>query len=273
MNNLKVIKSLKQYHQYCSELERLTSLVENTGKDNEMIELLTLLIDKWDEEHNEATDINPVEMLSHLMKIHEINANELSKKSGVDKTVLSKILNFKKGFSKEVIRTLSEYFKVNQEVFNKPYQLIDNTEIKTPFKGTLTRIIQAVDKKEEIVDSLRIIPSKKSISISVTTLELRSKDDEDLILYIPSLKLYGKSKTHRKAKDHLDQEVERVLKGLLKLSTTKLILELKRLGWKQNKIKTKNFSNSYIDNDGALKGFDIPVEDKIIQKKSELFAV
>src|SRR5688572_7037132 len=123
MDNLKVIKSLEQYHDYCNELERLAFIEETSTEVEERIDLLTVLIEKWDKEHSTIQEINPVEMLKQLMEMNELSAIELSKATGIDKTVLSKVLNYKKGFSKDVIRILSNYFKVNQEAFNKPYLL------------------------------------------------------------------------------------------------------------------------------------------------------
>jgi hypothetical protein len=41
----------------------------------------------------------------------------------VSEGLVSDILKYKKGFSKESIRVLSEYFKVGQEAFNRPYSL------------------------------------------------------------------------------------------------------------------------------------------------------
>lgn len=42
---------------------------------------------------------------------------------GVSKGLISDILNYKKGLSKEMIRLLSAEFKVSQEAFNRPYIL------------------------------------------------------------------------------------------------------------------------------------------------------
>jgi HTH-type transcriptional regulator/antitoxin HigA len=47
---------------------------------------------------------------------------------GISKSYVSEILNYKKGFSKSVIRLLSTYFKVSQEAFNRSYAL-KSTEI------------------------------------------------------------------------------------------------------------------------------------------------
>lgn len=75
--------------------------------------------------------------------------------------------------------------KVNQELFNKTYELTGITEeVQKPFKSMLKKVKHFRDKSYEVQDSLRIIPSKKSISISVNILELKSKADKDLEYYI-----------------------------------------------------------------------------------------
>ncbi len=163
MNNLKVIKSIKQYHEYCDELERLNSLKPISAEKEERIDLLTVLIEKWDEEHSDSADLHPVEMLKQLMEMHDLIPIELSQNTGIDKTVLSKILNFKKGFSKEVIRILSGYFKVNQEAFNKPYTLTESNEkaIKK-FKSTLYPKMPITKSKKSF--SLKTANKKKALT-------------------------------------------------------------------------------------------------------------
>jgi len=130
MNTLKVIKTIDQYYQYCDELESLNAKKHITAENEERAELLTVLIEKWDEEHHPSADIHPVELLKQLMEMHDLHASELARKTGIDKTVLSKIMNHKKGFSKDIIRALATYFKVNQEAFNKPYSLEDSKVVE-----------------------------------------------------------------------------------------------------------------------------------------------
>ncbi len=140
MNTLKVIKSIEQYHEYCDELERLNSLIPIATENEDRIDLLLVLIEKWDDEHDTSEDIHPVEMLKQLMEMHDLSASELSKNTDINKTVLSKILNYKKGFSKDIIRVLSDYFKVNQEAFNKPYALSESDEkVPAKLKSTLKK--------------------------------------------------------------------------------------------------------------------------------------
>ena len=61
-----VIKNENQYNQYCNLLEEFLNQHEESSSDE--IELLTLLIEKWDEEHNSFGELNPVELLKKLME-------------------------------------------------------------------------------------------------------------------------------------------------------------------------------------------------------------
>lgn len=58
------------------------------------------------------------------LKEHNLKAKDLIEMLGVSKGLVSDILNYKKGMSKEIIRKLSEHFKLSQEAFNRPYPLI-----------------------------------------------------------------------------------------------------------------------------------------------------
>ena len=123
MNQLKytVIKSEQQYQAYCNSLEKL--IIANESDNQDEIELLTLLIEKWDEESNVFNDLDPIEILKSLMSEHNLKAKDLVNILQVSKGTISKILNYQKGISKENIRKLSNYFKVSQEAFNRSYLL------------------------------------------------------------------------------------------------------------------------------------------------------
>ncbi|MBB5395157.1 HTH-type transcriptional regulator/antitoxin HigA [Mucilaginibacter sp. AK015] len=88
------------------------------------IDLLTLLIETYDEEHNSFTELDPIALLRSLMTDHHLKAQHLVDLLGVSKGYISDILAYKKGLSKEVIRKLSAHFKMRQEAFNRPYPLV-----------------------------------------------------------------------------------------------------------------------------------------------------
>jgi HTH-type transcriptional regulator/antitoxin HigA len=58
------------------------------------------------------------------MTENKIKAVELAKTLDISKSLLSDILNYRRGLSKEVIRKLADRFKLSQEAFNKPYKLV-----------------------------------------------------------------------------------------------------------------------------------------------------
>lgn len=119
----KVIRSKMQYDKYCKVLEALLDLGSKKKLVEEEIDLLTLLIEKWDEEHNTFNEADPIRLLHSFMEDHQMKAKDLVNLLGVSKGYVSDILHYKKGLSKEVIRKLAERFKVSQEAFNRPYKL------------------------------------------------------------------------------------------------------------------------------------------------------
>jgi HTH-type transcriptional regulator/antitoxin HigA len=118
------IKTPEQYNKYCNILEWLVQ--KDDDKNQEEIELLIILIEKWDDEHNTFEESKPVELLKSLMKENNLKAKDLADILDLSKGTISKILNYHKGLSKTTIQKLSEYFKISQEAFNRPYHLINN---------------------------------------------------------------------------------------------------------------------------------------------------
>lgn len=116
-----VIKTEEQYNNYCNILENL--IQEASPALDDEIELLTLLIEKWDSANSTFNDLDPVQLIKSLMQENALKAVGLAKILGLSKGTVSKILNYQKGLSKETIRKLSEYFQVSQEAFNRPYKL------------------------------------------------------------------------------------------------------------------------------------------------------
>ena len=119
----KVIKSKGQYKDYTNILEELVSADLKSKEMKDEIELLTVLIEKWDIENGTFDDVDPITLLQSLMEERNLKAKDLVEILGVSKGLVSDILNYKKGLSKEIIRTLSTYFKISQEAFNKSYTL------------------------------------------------------------------------------------------------------------------------------------------------------
>ena|SRR5580658_3969491 len=126
----KIIKSDVQYSKYCDKLKELADIKKKSKEINDEIELLSLLIKKYDDEHNTFDDADPIEILKSLMKDYKIKAVDLATMLEVSEGLVSDMLKYKKGLSKETIRILSDRFKLNQEAFNRPYELKNSVDTK-----------------------------------------------------------------------------------------------------------------------------------------------
>ena len=108
---------------YCALLEELIFYGMKDRETKDKIALLELLIEKWEKENLLIADIDPIQLLLSLMEEHELKAKDLVQIIGKSKGFISDILHYKKGISKDVIRSLAGYFKIDQEGFNRPYKL------------------------------------------------------------------------------------------------------------------------------------------------------
>ena len=162
-----VIKNKEQYTDYCNLVEQLLSKPNPTMEDENEIELLTTLIEVWDEKHSTIKQLDPVQLLRSFIKEHKLKPGATMKIMGItSRGHYSEIMNYQKGFSKEVIRKLAGYFKVSQEAFNRPYALK-----KPQFKATaqpaipVKRVVKAV--ANDSISKSR--PAKRSKAVKKTT--------------------------------------------------------------------------------------------------------
>ena len=126
-----IIRTEKQYFEYCSILENL--VVTSYKKDLDNIELLTLLIEKWDNENLPKVKTDPIQIIKALMEENKLKPVDIAKLLEVNKSTVSRILNYQKGLSKKSIRVLSSHFSISQEALNRPYKL--KNDINKKFKN------------------------------------------------------------------------------------------------------------------------------------------
>lgn len=111
-----VIKNPEQYDMYCDKVEEL--LDESAEENKEEIELLTLLIEDFDNRNYPLEPTDPIEILQFLMERHNLAAKDLTDILGIGKATISKMLNHQVGISKKSIALLSNYFKVDASLFH-----------------------------------------------------------------------------------------------------------------------------------------------------------
>jgi len=123
-----------------------------------------------------------------------------------------------------------------------------------------------------------MIIEKEVLNIDLKKLNMAGKvrvfdfmDEGHHISYIPSLNLSGYGDTKQEALDLLMKHVVKdFFEGLLTLSESQINEELKKLGWERSHFLNREFSKSYLDEDGVLREFNLPAETQI---ESQFLAV
>lgn len=87
-----------------------------TPAEKELADLLTLLIEDFEEKHYQLPRAKPLEVLRFLMEQHGLKQKDLIGVFGTP-SIASEVLSGKRDLNKEHIKRLSERFHVSPEVF------------------------------------------------------------------------------------------------------------------------------------------------------------
>jgi HTH-type transcriptional regulator/antitoxin HigA len=82
------------------------------------IDLLTLLIEKYDEAHHPFLRLSPEDILKSLLTEHKMKSVDLAILLGVSEGLVSDMLSGKKAISKKSMLKISKHFKINQHLLN-----------------------------------------------------------------------------------------------------------------------------------------------------------
>ena len=112
----KVITSEAQHKQYVSALLDLERRKRLTSEERSYAELLTMLIDSYEEEHIPIRATSPTEVLQELLIANDLRQKDLAPLLGTE-SIVSEILSGKRPLTKRHIEKLSERFSVSPAVF------------------------------------------------------------------------------------------------------------------------------------------------------------
>jgi HTH-type transcriptional regulator / antitoxin HigA len=115
----KVITSDAQHDRYVSallELERRERRGRLNVAGRNLAELLTVLVDKYEEEHHQIHSASPIEVLRELMEANGLRQKDLIPEFGTE-SIVSEVLNGRRELNKDHIQRLSRRFRVSPAVF------------------------------------------------------------------------------------------------------------------------------------------------------------
>ena len=116
---IKPIKTEQDYNQALERLELIFDAKKGT-KDGDELEMLGILIEKYEDDYFPIDFPDPIEAIKFRMEQMDYSQNDLAKVIGL-KSRASEILNKKRKLSLEMIRNLHTIMKIPTEVLIQSY--------------------------------------------------------------------------------------------------------------------------------------------------------
>lgn len=111
-----LIRNEEQLGVYTRELYRLTAEPDPTPAQIEAIELLTLLIERYEADNFTVPHASPAQVLRFLLDRHSLRQRDIAKELGSE-SIVSEVLSGKRKLNATHIEALSRRFKVSPAVF------------------------------------------------------------------------------------------------------------------------------------------------------------
>jgi HTH-type transcriptional regulator/antitoxin HigA len=111
-----LIRSEEELAEYSAALFHLTGKTTLTEQEEEAVELLTLLVERYESEHYPIPEATPAEVLRFLMESNGLAQRDLADELGSESTV-SLVLAGKRPLTRNHIARLSSRFGVSPAVF------------------------------------------------------------------------------------------------------------------------------------------------------------
>jgi len=128
----RVIHNDVELEAYTEVLFRLTELEHPSTSELDAIELLTLLVERYEQEHHLVPEADPVSVLRFLLEQQHLAQRDLIPEFGSESAV-SMFLNGRRPLNLKQVRMLSARFKLPTDVF------ISKPEISHRSKATVKR--------------------------------------------------------------------------------------------------------------------------------------
>jgi HTH-type transcriptional regulator/antitoxin HigA len=112
----RLIHSDQELAEYTEALFELTAKPHPSPDEEEAIELLTLLIERYEQERYPMPDADPVDVLRFLLRQNGLSQQDIAAELGSESTV-SLVLSGKRRLNRNHIERLSRRFHVSPAVF------------------------------------------------------------------------------------------------------------------------------------------------------------
>jgi HTH-type transcriptional regulator/antitoxin HigA len=103
--------------EHLAEAQRVMDFLLAKGQlddgEETYLDALSDLVAVYEDEHHAIEPAADADMLRHLLEARGVTQAQLSQEAGIAKSTISEVLAGKKPFSRQMIRKLADYFKVD----------------------------------------------------------------------------------------------------------------------------------------------------------------
>lgn len=112
----RAIHNDRAHRKYLTRIESLLDQKRRSAAEDRLLELLSVLVERYEDEHETFEAPDPIAALRELMLAKGVSQAELSKLLG-SSGIASEVLSGKRALSKTHIRKLSKAFHVSVDLF------------------------------------------------------------------------------------------------------------------------------------------------------------
>lgn len=112
----RIITTEVENQQVLSQVEKLMAIADRTPEQDELLDLLVVLVKKFEDEYYPIDDASPHDILLHLMEENNLKQADLVGVLG-SRGVVSEVVNGKRQISKNQAKALSDFFHVDVGLF------------------------------------------------------------------------------------------------------------------------------------------------------------
>lgn len=113
-----VIRSEAEYDRTIERIEKLLKHGEKiTSEEERLLDLLSTLVEKYEDEHHQIPPAAPHEVLQHLMEARDLKQKDIVHLFGGSSGRASEAINGARPLSKTQAKALAEFFHVSTDLF------------------------------------------------------------------------------------------------------------------------------------------------------------
>jgi HTH-type transcriptional regulator / antitoxin HigA len=114
---LRPIRSEGELDRAIAMIDTLLDQDKRTGDEEDYLDVLSDLVEKYEDEHDPMPPVSGAEMLRFLIESQATRQTEVASETGIAESTISEILAGKREMNRKHIEALSRHFHVNPTVF------------------------------------------------------------------------------------------------------------------------------------------------------------